>query len=108
MTDVPSRKPVELRLERGVLCSGRIEVVPDLEGDAHAWLSIEDASRVDQGGSDFGWVQIEGSNRDFAIVGVPPGRYRARLFTNRGVNATNEFELGPNGDDHLVLKFTTQ
>jgi hypothetical protein len=102
---LPSREPFTLTLDLGVPCSGRVEITPDPGADINLWLSLVD-TRNDNNYENFGWQSLEKGDRDFEVIGVPPGSYSAQLYVGNGKNAQCNFDLGQNGDDHLVLRFT--
>lgn len=63
--------------------------------------------RVDTGGGrGEGWTQVDSDEMTFEVEGLMPGTYRAETWAGTQGMIQVEFELGPNGDDNLVLDFT--
>jgi hypothetical protein len=100
---LPSRDRIVLKLDVGVPCRGRVELTPDPGGDAELWLTIN-LRREDDGYESSAWTQIGKGEREFELVGMREGKYRAQIYAGNGRHGQCDFDLGPNGDDHLVLK----
>ena len=63
--------------------------------------------RVDTGGGrGEGWTQVDSDELTFNVEGLMPGTYRAETWTGTQGMIQVEFDLGPNGDENLVLDFT--
>jgi protocatechuate 3,4-dioxygenase beta subunit len=111
--DAPTREPVELRVESGVPCAGRVEVEPDPGAAAKIWFSVYELKDEQNWGDNVGWQQFENGKRDFELAGLRPGRYRAQIYlqsgdsTNWSRNSQTDFELSTTGNAHLVLHFKT-
>ena len=89
-----------VRLTRSVPCRGRA-VLPDgfLTGETPGNLFF----RATEGGSRE-WVGIA-ENGDFSVNGLKPGTYRVQAFSGRNRTKSATFELGPQGNENLVLEF---
>ncbi|MEC8496088.1 MAG: carboxypeptidase-like regulatory domain-containing protein, partial [Planctomycetota bacterium] len=63
--------------------------------------------RVDTGGGrGEGWTPVDPDELTFSVEGLMPGTYRAETWTGSQGMIQVEFNLGPNGDENLVLDFT--
>jgi acyl-CoA synthetase (AMP-forming)/AMP-acid ligase II len=108
--DVPREglaHPIEVTLDPGVRCSGRIEfegAAPSADGDW--WLSVEMAN--DENTSvDASSDQVDPKTRKFEVKGLRPGSYRASLYSNDGPPLRSQaFTLSSGGDTNLVLRFS--
>jgi RNA polymerase sigma-70 factor (ECF subfamily) len=93
--------PLELVLSEGVPCAGELE----LDG---LRLAPDRTARLIVGAPDRG-VHVDHPIVDFdppyrfRIVGLEPGKYVAVLWTGEVMSKPTEFELGPGGDERLVL-----
>jgi len=104
MVDVPAEgltAPVVLRLSRSVPCAGRIEFDPSFTQGAEGWSYLW--VRSEQGNTS--GTQIEPADQTFTLENLPPGKYTAQLFMRGQRGQEVEFELGPAGDENLVLVF---
>lgn len=94
-------EPVVVRLRRSVPCAGRVQLDPALsqggEGFSYLWV------RSEQGNTS--GTQIQAPDYTFALENLPPGKYTAQLFLRGRRGEQVEFELGPNGDENLLLVF---
>lgn len=107
--DVPSHgfdRPIDLALDPGVRCAGRIEfegIVPSAEGSW--WVSIEPfgESVAGLGGAE---ATVDEKERTFSIVGLTPGTWRATFFSGDVKPMISApFTLTSQGDTNLVLRF---
>ncbi|MCC7014786.1 MAG: sigma-70 family RNA polymerase sigma factor [Planctomycetes bacterium] len=97
-----TQETLELRLSRGVACSGEIQLEGlRLDAQREATLIVADLERG---------LQIDvpiraGSDRPrFDVAGLEPGQYHAVLWTGSAMSAPVQFELGPGGERNLVLR----
>ena len=104
MVEVPAEglaEPVVVRLKRSVPCAGRVEFDPSFNQGAEGWSYLW--VRSEQGNTS--GTQIEPPDHTFALENLPPGKYTAQLFVRGQRGQEVEFELGPAGDENLVLLF---
>lgn len=94
-------EPVVVRLRHSVPCAGRVELDPALsqgsEGFSYLWV------RSEQGHTS--GTQIQPPDYTFALENLPPGKYTAQLFLRGRRGEEVQFELGPDGDQNLLLVF---
>jgi len=93
----------EATLARAVACSGRIVFdSPSAAGATEwAWLQIETESGEQKGGT-----QIDvGDGYTFEVEGLAPGRYRGTIHMSGQRGEPVDFELGPDGDRDLELRY---
>ena len=91
-----------LRLQRAVVCAGRVQSALGGTGPARfSYLWVQGAD-----GSNTSGTRLEPPDNTFSLEDLPPGKYTAHIFLEgqRGQEVT--FELGQEGDQDLVLAFT--
>jgi acyl-CoA synthetase (AMP-forming)/AMP-acid ligase II len=107
--DVPARgldHPIEVVLDPGVRCAGRIEfegIAPSAEQTW--WISIEPAG--DSGHAPSGAeAEVDEKQKTFTVSGLAPGTWRATFFSpDLKPMMSQEFTLTSQGDTNLVLRF---
>jgi len=110
--DVPSGgldHPIEVTLDPGVRCAGRVEfdgAAPSDEGDW--WIGIE-AAGDEKSEVDVSSQEIDPKTRKFEVKGLRAGTYRASLYSRDGRPLHSQtFTLSSHGDTNLVLRFSGQ
>jgi len=97
---------VTFELQAAVPCSGTIVVANG--NRTRFWLNriVSEGDADGEGESEFvGTHSADEEDMTFEVKGLMPGRYRASLWTGPGGVRNVDFELGPNGDQNLVLDF---
>ena len=107
--DVPAHgldHPIEVALDPGVRCAGRIEfegITPS--ADQGWWISIEPAD--DSGHAPSGAeAEVDEKQKTFTATGLTPGTWRATFFSSDLKPMMSQvFTLTSQGDVNLVLHF---
>ena len=87
-------------LDRSVPCRGRAFLPPGMEPGERTAMSVRS---IDGGRGR--WHRFDDEELTFSISGMMPGTYRAFVWSGRQRTASLTFELGPNGDEDLALRF---
>jgi len=96
--------PIDVALDPGVRCSGRIEV-EGVSTDEPAWLWISPAEPA-RGFESGAQAQVDWSRKSFEARGLTAGTWRAALYSSNGVSMMSQpFTLTSQGDTNLVLRF---
>ena len=95
--------PVEVALPRSVPCAGSVVIAAQGEG-AEGWSYLH--VRGDKG-SNSGTL-IQAPNYTFELDDLSEDHYRAWIYLNGSRGQVVEFDLGPDGDEELVLEFVPE
>jgi len=90
-----------LRLSRAVPCAGRVVRETPTEDDqsGFGYLWVHDMGSVSTG------AMLEQPDHTFRVEGLSPGKYKGQIYMRGEQSREVEFELGPDGDENLVLYF---
>jgi hypothetical protein len=87
-------------LTRSVPCAGRAILPDDMATTGRRGMNIRRAD-----GRRGKWHQFDNDELTFVVGGMLPGTYTAWVWADRQRTKSLTFELGPAGDENLVLRF---
>ncbi|MSR61247.1 MAG: hypothetical protein EXS08_02200 [Planctomycetes bacterium] len=102
--NVPAQGLVEatvLQLPRAVPCVGHVQVDAASEPRrGFAYLGVQG-----DGNSSSTGAMLQAPDYSFTLANLVPGKYRTRIYLGGQQGQEGSFELGPEGDENLVLVF---
>lgn len=91
---------MRVEMQPAVPCRGTVVLPPGRTAD-NSYFRIDNG-----GGRGDGWMHAHEDDMSFEANNLLPGTYRAEMWGGASGMIQVEFELGPNGDENLVLDFT--
>lgn len=90
---------IEIELTPPIPCKGRVDAGGRVVQEwGYLWVN-----QVDGEGGDS--TNLEGADMTFSFNDLGPGKYNAQLWIDGESAKDLEFELGPDGDENLILRF---
>jgi hypothetical protein len=97
-TSVSGRPSVVAELQPAVVCKGTVILPQSGVNSERVWIHVKGGV----GGE--GWTQVDADDQSFEFRSLMPGTYEVEMWGGSGMIQT-QFELGPLGDDNVVLDF---
>ena len=99
-----ARETVALRLRQSVPCAGRVQVDPayanGAAGSSYLWVRSDNGNQAG--------TSLKLPEHTFKLENLPPGTYTAHIYVGGRQGDEVQFELGPGGDENLLLVYTPQ